>query len=214
MRLWARAAVVVRALLGRGRPPVNGSVVGPRSPFTTMKLAAFLFCLLPLFTTAQTEFTEVVEVPGAATIDLYHRSERWFVDTFKDASSVIQIRDSTQKMIVGKGASTIYWSYGKGMSKAFGNLPAGYSVEAKCKESRCRLRIYDLQLSGYPHMQTLDCVMDMSQYPEPKNNLERKSFAMAPELHKQKCEQFGAVIESLKATYKAALTAQPKTDDW
>lgn len=163
-----------------------------------------------IIATAQRE--EVIEVPGANALELYQRSERWFANTFKDANNVLQIQDIDQKLLMGKGATTTIWTTGKGMSSVSGTNPVGYSVEAQCKDGRCRFRVYDIGSASTPFVTTPNCEADMSQWPEPKTKSEQRSAEMYPVLYKQQCEQITALIDGLFATYRAAIKEAPKSD--
>lgn len=183
----------------------------PPLTFTTMRITlSVLLVAVSIIATAQRE--EIIEVPGASALELYQRSERWFANTFRDANNVLQIKDIDQKLLMGKGATTTVWTSGKGMSSVSGTNPAGYSVEAQCKDGRCRFRVYDIVNASAPFVTTPNCEADMSQWPEPKTKLEQRSAELYPELYKQQCEQITALIDGLFATYRAAIKEPPKND--
>ncbi len=95
------------------------------------------------------ERIEVVQVDSASAMELYHKAERWFVDTFNDADEVIQLRDTATRMIVGRATTTVPNRYGK-MSSTRSLLPYSFALEFQAKEGRYRARIYQAELKGEP----------------------------------------------------------------
>ena len=67
----------------------------------------FSFCFISCATTDpaltnSTTFSEIVDVAGASSADIYTRINLWFVDAFKNAGSVIEFSDKDSGIIKGK----------------------------------------------------------------------------------------------------------------
>lgn len=92
------------------------------------------------------ERVEVVEVAGKTSDELYKAAKRWFVDAFKDASSVVQMDDPASHTVVGKGnfRYKTYVHASSGMRKG----TMRFSVEISTKEGRYRVRFYDFVHEG------------------------------------------------------------------
>jgi hypothetical protein len=75
---------------------------------TVFACFVFLFVLSSCVTTSDpaltnsTTFSEVVDVTGLSSADLYTRINLWFVDAFKNAESVIEFSDKDSGVIKGK----------------------------------------------------------------------------------------------------------------
>lgn len=156
---------------GSGMPPAPGAVVVPRSPIlppARKELGRNMSSdmrtpFLALLTAALTspgygqetvppnrntpyERVEVVEVEGKSSDELYKAAKRWFVDAFKDASSVVQLDDPNAHTVVGKGnfRYKTYVHASSGMRKG----TMRFSVEVSTKEGRYRVRFYDFVHEG------------------------------------------------------------------
>ena len=154
------------------------------------------------------ERVEVVKVDSTrSAADLYRTSERWFVDTFKDAQEVIQLRDTTTHTLVGKGAR----SMGEGAVLSF-------SLEVMTKAGRFRLRIYDVSLTS------VGLVQSLAYYGEPDTNCFRIVDAPLPDVYtpvmieqmltmrKETCDRIRGILRNLESSLKAAMD-KPK-EDW
>lgn len=148
----------------------------------------------------------VVEVPGVTASELFRRSERWFVDAFKNAGAVVQLKDSAQKVIVGKGATTLLVKSGKGIMAASVTMNMRYAVETQCREGRCKITVNQFYSDYGEFILYPGCV-----YPEVNQKKTSKAIA---DFYLQECQQVNALIESLQSTYRTALTSTTQEGDW
>lgn len=149
------------------------------------------------------EVVEVVKVDSTlSAADLYRTAERWFVDTFKDAQEVIQLRDTTTHTLLGKGASLLPF----GQS----SITMRYSVEVSTKLGRYRIRIYNVTMEQVEYVDNdTACLVTWASYTPSKYNNARKSVV------KQQtdiCSAAKVTLESLPSSLKAVML-KPK-DDW
>ncbi len=160
------------------------------------------------------EVVEVVKVDSTrSAADLYRTAERWFVDTFKDAEEVIQLRDTTSHTLVGKGMGHVDWVYSGPPAIP---LPWRYSVEVQTKHGRYRVKVYDMAtLRGGTYYSIMDtpCCLDMAicNY-VPKTKAEQKYDALTKAANISVCEQIRTEVASLIASLNLAMS-KPK-DDW
>lgn len=63
---------------------------------------------LPLFSFAQ-QYSAVVEIPNKTAVQSYRTAKDWFAVTFNSSNDVIQLDDSIQKKIIGKGIKKVYY---------------------------------------------------------------------------------------------------------
>ena len=82
---------------------------------------------------------EVVETPGSKE-QLFGRAALFYAESFNSANDVVQVKDSDNGLIQGKGLSEldIDTEYGIGTVYMF------YSIKIECKDNRFRYRIYDV----------------------------------------------------------------------
>ena len=114
----------------------------------TLLLLAALLSLTATSSHAQTPYEEskVEIVDGVPAEELYRRAKKWFVDTFRDASSVIQLDDPATQTIIGKGALKYTPSIFMGSAARKGFI--GFSIEVAAREGRYRIRLYDFNHTG------------------------------------------------------------------
>jgi hypothetical protein len=160
------------------------------------------------------ERVEVVKVDSTrSAADLYRTAERWFVDTFKDAEEVIQLRDTISHTLVGKGMGQVAWVYSGAPNIP---LPWRYSVEVQTKDGRYRVKVYDMAtLRGGTYYSIMDtpCCLDMANCNYvPKTKAEQKYDAKTKAANISVCEQIRSEVAALIASLNLAMT-KPK-DDW
>lgn len=77
--------------------------VRPQSGQEYLDLADVLMNEFPLDINRQLSFTHVIEAPGKSKEDLYLLLNSWFVASFNDGKSVIQLSDKESGVILAKG---------------------------------------------------------------------------------------------------------------
>jgi hypothetical protein len=163
------------------------------------------------------ERVEVVKVDSTRTaVYLYRTAERWFVDTFKDAQEVIQLRDTTSHILVGKGMgqATMIWE-----KPTFVAVPIlfSYTVEVEAKDGRYRVKVYNMiyQPAGGPSSPIMDtpCCHDIAACNYvPKTKTEQKYDAETKSSQISVCEQIRAEVATLLSSLNLAMTKAK--DDW
>lgn len=147
------------------------------------------------------EYVEVVKVDSTrSAADLYRTAERWFVDTFKDAQEVIQLRDTITHTLVGKGS--MYSS-----AQCYGT----YAVEVESRAGRYRIRVYDAAAGGYPFGHIADSTFERMKV-EGVRGLGKKIYASALDTQRACYRHFEQHMASIAPSLKAAMI-KPK-DDW
>jgi len=196
---------------GHGQFLTSSVTFGTKYP--TMRLPMFLSAVFAsLVCVAQTfDRTHVVEVDSVTSAEaLRGAAHKWFVDTFKDASKVIQMNDPATNTIVGKGYSSIG-----------GNDDLHYTIEVQCKTGRARIRIYDITHVGHGKV-------GLSEYAAPsygpvydqvkchapgggaimEKRMEKRCVELRPRIRRQ--------LESLESSIETALQnpVQKTSSDW
>tara|TARA_R110001599_G_scaffold332511_1_gene547963 strand:+ start:10894 stop:11688 length:795 start_codon:yes stop_codon:yes gene_type:complete len=108
---------------------------------------------LPFNEEGTMEFSEVIEANGTAD-ELYIRAKLYFADNFKSAQNVIQLDDKDNRIVVGKGWSSMYLNLGLGDFK----LRLKFTVKIQTRDGRYKYDIYDMSFESiesstetYPH---------------------------------------------------------------
>jgi hypothetical protein len=79
-----------------------------------MKKLIFILCLMAPAICFTQEYSEVVQVEGKTTDQLYIAAREWFVKTFVSANDVLQMDDPVAGKLIGKGNTVISESYTSG----------------------------------------------------------------------------------------------------
>jgi hypothetical protein len=113
-----------------------------------MKKLLFMFILMPLFTLAQ-EYSEVVEVPGKSSDQLYSTAREWFAETFKSANNVLQMDDPIAGKLIGKASTKVSESYvAGGMIKVPMTIDwyPNFTIKVSVKDGRYKCEIIDITI--------------------------------------------------------------------
>lgn len=97
--------------------------------------------ILPL-KDGKVNYTAIVEVPNTSKDELYNRAKLWFAKNFKDSKEVLQIDDKVNGKILGKGNSSVYWSYSAIAAPV--EVSIWQLFDLSIKENRVRLIITDI----------------------------------------------------------------------
>lgn len=95
---------------------------------------------LPKNDNNEVEIVSVIQVPGVDKNELYNRAKLWFVNTFKDARSVLELDDREGGILQGTG----YYS----MNSRIGKLWSTTQIEIK--EGRFRYTLKNLEIRTDP----------------------------------------------------------------
>lgn len=170
-----------------------------------------LALVLSVVSYAQTyERVEVVTLDSTRSAqDIYRTAERWFVDQFKDAQEVIQLRDTVTNTLVGKGTHKALFILTK-PAYASSTWWAKYSIEVQAKPGRYRIRVYDVVLENAPFQNT-ECCLQVCDTVYADKKVQKLMEQMMPS-YVSTCSQ---VKEGLNGIFSSLHAAMVKaTDDW
>lgn len=94
---------------------------------------------LPVNTSGQVLFEEIVPSDSTSAQQLYGYALAWFAHTFKSPKDVIEVKDQPSALIVGKGNTQMTWG---GMS---GTGYLSFTVEIAAKDNRYKYSFSDLK---------------------------------------------------------------------
>lgn len=84
------------------------------------------------------QYSDVVEIPNKTSVQLYRAAQEWFAVTFNSSKDVIQLEDSIQKKIIGKGIKPVKYRQ-MGVTS---NLDVYFTLIVQFKDGRYK---YDMQ---------------------------------------------------------------------
>lgn len=91
-------------------------------------------------------YSAVVEVKDASQSDLYSRATVWFAETFVSANNVLQVREETTGLLVGKG-SVAFDPSGMGAADVKGTI--NFTVSISVKDGKYKYEFKDFVHSAY-----------------------------------------------------------------
>lgn len=86
-------------------------------------------------------FSKIANAPNCSASDIYNAAKLYIVETFRSANDVIQLSDSDNHLIVGKGFN--YVSSDDLLSSS-GYLY--FTIKIQCKDGRFKIEVYQLML--------------------------------------------------------------------
>ena len=92
-------------------------------------------------------YSAVIELPNTSKEELYKRAKLWFAKAFRDSKEVLQIDDKEGGKIVGKGVSTVYWTY-SGLASSI-DVSLWQLFDVSIKEHKIRIVITDIYCRYY-----------------------------------------------------------------
>jgi len=96
------------------------------------------------------EFKEVISADGTAGGDLYTLARSWFVETFNDSDSVLEVEDKDNFILMGKGAFTC-----APIAISLGGLRDSgrvhFTIRVEAKDGRARIT-----LSNFKHQNPVE----------------------------------------------------------
>ncbi len=138
-----------------------------------MKNLIFTFIIyFPLFTFSQ-EYSEVIEVSGKNTDQLYVSARQWFAKTFVSSNDVLQMDDAVAGKLIGKGGTVITESYmAPGIMKipVIINFKIEFTISVSARDGRYKCDINNLQVTPVapdsPYLQVTSSFEDFLKYKE------------------------------------------------
>lgn len=113
-----------------------------------MKKLLYILLIFPLFVCSQ-EYSEVVEVPGKNTVQLYATAREWFAETFKSANDVLQMNDPVAGKLIGKASTKVSESYvAGGMIKVPMTIDwyPNFTIKVSVKDGKYKCEITDITI--------------------------------------------------------------------
>lgn len=90
----------------------------------------------------QYEYQEVIEVQGVSATDIFIKSKEWIALNYRSSNEVIQMADSSQKIIIGKGAFIITMFFKEGQ------IRHTFKIEAREGRFRATFNLFSYYSSG------------------------------------------------------------------
>lgn len=105
-----------------------------------------LLCSIGAMAQEPLKFSEVIQVEGMNAKDIYNTAKRWFVSTFKDANSVLQVDSPNDGMLTGKG--NIPFEY-KSLTWASSSGCIWFIIDIKAKDGRFKMTVSDFRHESF-----------------------------------------------------------------
>jgi hypothetical protein len=160
-----------------------------------MRTTALLFALA-LSTLAPAQDFERIEVVNMdstrSAADLYAKAERWFVDAFRSANDVIQLKDTATRTIVGRGSFEVPYEM-KGLVRVSMTVRVNFAMEFSAKDGRYRTKIYQMTADDKP-MRNQQCCF--GECDGGGNAFRQASYQCCADIHKN----FDKMIAGLRAS--------------
>lgn len=115
-----------------------------------MKNLLFLIAFLPIISFAQ-EYSEVVELPGKTSEQLYSTAREWFAEMFNSANNVLQMDDPIAGKLIGKGTTHVSESYVTG---GIASIPVtldwypNFTIKIYIKDGRYKYELTDILIKS------------------------------------------------------------------
>lgn len=113
-------------------------------------MALLLLCTTQIF--AQT-YSEVVQVEGKTSEELYVAAREWFAVTFNSANEVLQMDDPMAGKLVGKGATSVseFYTTGKGLTAVPVSMQwdPNFTMKIEVREGRYKCTVSDVSIKSY-----------------------------------------------------------------
>jgi len=115
-----------------------------------MKIVLSLFltlsCILVSGQENRYQISEVIEVENSTSNELYLRGRQWFISSFNDSNSVIQLDDPEKGIIIGKGHFSYEPTIFSGSDLTRGKV--NFIISLEFKDGRYRYTIKDFTHFG------------------------------------------------------------------
>lgn len=142
-------------------------------------------------------YSEVIQAEGMSKRDIYNTAKKWFVTSFNDANSVIQVDNPTDGIVTGKGQFDFIYP---GITYAAGSGYVSFIVNFQIKEGRFKVTISDFSHvslnSDYAKFWSIGSICDKPIYTDrQRRKVWEKVFPKSQEKSKN-------MIESIKIFFK------------
>lgn len=89
-------------------------------------------------------YSEVIQVDGVSKDELFNRAKLFFVNTYNNATKVIQTEDKETGIIAGKAITGHSITMGKFSGSGATDAPASYTITLAVKDGRYKYTITDI----------------------------------------------------------------------
>ena len=113
-----------------------------------MKKLLTLLLFVPLFSFSQ-EYSEIIDVPGKTASQLYSSAKEWFTITFPSGKQVIDLDDSANGKIIGKGNFNVSAKYKLPSIEQRILWDVDFTLEILVKENKYRYKILDVSITNH-----------------------------------------------------------------
>lgn len=180
-----------------------------------MKKTGLFFILLAGFVFGQElKYEEVVQADGLSAKQLYDNAILWTANEYKSSNDVIQVKDSENFVVLGKGS----FKYNPGFFMA--HVPAigwvRHTFKISCKDGRYKYEIYDFIHEGstnsYGQNGTLGILNDGEKYTGSSEALDR---GYRNRTNKDAVKQSKKFAESsIKTLKESMIKTNHKAENW
>lgn len=184
-----------------------------------MKKLFFFLLFIPLLTISQ-EYSEVVQVEGKSTDQLYSSAREWFALTFNSANDVLQMDDPVAGKLIGKGVRQV--DYTGVELPTYMNMYFTLMVELKDGRYKQTITVNDIQnragesySSGF--LLALTTVEGVKMYYEKlgitPRMMKKIDIPKIVEANKRFNKEIDIQLKNIITGLKAAMV-QEENDDW
>ena len=178
-----------------------------------LTIALFLLCSIAANAQKLLTFEEVVKVDSIQAHILFERARGWFVATFKDSKSVLEVSDKESGELKGKGSMTA--AFKSAFRSDWGYL--SYTISVSVKDGRYKLLITDYE-NHYTPLSDNDksgSVGLLTDAPDaPKFNMGFASKATKDNLWNTLKADADANSKRLSESLKKAMIISSEKSDW
>ncbi|MFC7347265.1 DUF4468 domain-containing protein [Chryseobacterium zhengzhouense] len=180
-----------------------------------MKNTFLLFILFSgLLFSQELKFEEVVQAEGLSAKQLYDNAILWAANNYKSSNDVIQVKDSENFIILGKGSYKYKPDFFMAHVPAIGWIRHTFKIS--CKDGRYKYEIYDFEHEGsnnsYGQNGTIGILNDGEKYTGSSKALDKGYRNRTNRDAVKQSKQFVELtVSSLK---KDMIKANHKNENW
>lgn len=153
-------------------------------------------------------FSRVIDVPNMTKDELFDLIMEWLTTAYKNITSVIQLSNKQQGLIVLKGNHV--WNTPKGFGNQWFNGRISHTIKIQVKDNKFKIEMFDLNHNGSAHVGTysdsddLGLLTDRPTYGDkPRYSLyHNKAWPLLKDASQKNFEDFVSSLTSGIQTFK------------
>lgn len=155
------------------------------------------------FANGNVVYEKVFDAPGKTKLQLFNSAQQWFIGRYKTDRG-IEVLDTVNMRVIGKGKETVNFSSGFNASGPFADL---MSIQIDCKDGKYRCRLYSITLTNGDVHATNNLLDNLVTNPE---NIVSFLGGKSGTSHLNKNQARG-ILEALNATINNVMMSLDKT---